>query len=98
MKHTQGPWIFEEANQIIWVGTPKNNYTKIDEIVLHINQDENYKEEVKEKNRANAKLIAAAPEMLAILERLEHWQDKNTDDTLDKICHDAHLLYKRLNS
>lgn len=72
MKHTQGPWIVEETNQIIWVGTPKNNYTKIDEIVLHINQDENFKEEVKEKNRANAKLIAAAPEMLAILEKFSN--------------------------
>lgn len=48
--------------------------------------------------KALMECVKTIPEMLAILERLEHWQDKNTDDTLDKICHDAHLLYQRLNS
>lgn len=64
MKHTPGPWIVEESNNLLWIGTPKNNYTKLDEIVCHINQDVDYKISVKEKNRSNAKLMAAAPELL----------------------------------
>lgn len=61
-KFTPGPWAVQLMHQILWLGTPKEN-GQLDELILHINQDESYKTEKKERNLANAKLIAAAPEL-----------------------------------
>jgi hypothetical protein len=73
-KFTPGPWAIQQVHQILWVGTPKRN-GQLDELILHINQDVSYKDEKKERNLANAKLIAAAPDLYAALveclERLE---------------------------
>lgn len=63
-KFTPGPWDIQKMYGIIWIGTPKR-YGQLDELILHINQDENYKDEKKERNLANAKLIAAAPDLYA---------------------------------
>jgi hypothetical protein len=65
-KFTPGPWAIQQVHQILWVGTPKRN-GQLDELILHINQDVSYKDEKKERNLANAKLIAAAPEMYEAL-------------------------------
>lgn len=61
-QHTPGPWIVERHHDIIWIGTPK-----MAEIILHINQDVEYKDDKKVKNIANANLISAAPDMLSCL-------------------------------
>lgn len=75
-KFTPGPWAVQAMHQILWIGTPKEN-GQLGELILHINQDESYNTEKKERNIANAKLIAAAPEMYAVLKELYDWSINN---------------------
>jgi hypothetical protein len=85
-KFTPGPWAVQPMHQILWIGTPKDG-GQLDELILHINQDKGYKEEKKERNLANAKLIAAAPDLYEALSEcateLEIFLDvpKNLSDT-----------------
>lgn len=60
-----GPWITERSGSVIWIGPPKNRRDgKVEDIVTYIEIDNEYKADVKIKMEANAKLIAAAPELL----------------------------------
>lgn len=70
-KYTPGPWITEKSGSAIWIG-PNFHRTdgKVELIVTHINIDPEYKKGVLAKNEANAKLIAAAPELLEALEEM----------------------------
>ena len=70
MKHTPGPWEFDENNMGLNNGRP---YYGI--LTLDINIGANARVRINAKNRedecqANARLIAAAPELLEALERM----------------------------
>lgn len=63
---TPGPWVVENGGQDLWIGTGKNEGTKVDDIVVHIENGTEYKESVRLKNHANSDLIAYAPELYRI--------------------------------
>ena len=67
-KYTQGPWITEKSGRVIWIGpNAHRTNSKVGYIVTHIDVDPEYKAGVIEEKMANAKLIAAAPELLEAL-------------------------------
>ncbi|TXH41517.1 MAG: hypothetical protein E6Q97_37590 [Desulfurellales bacterium] len=74
---TYGPWGIEIGRDTLWVG-PMRPHTelarqlgrtaKCDEIVASFEHGEDYTQEHNRVAMANARLVAAAPEMLAALE------------------------------
>ncbi len=69
-KHTPGPWGIEETDRFLWVGTMRQDGIKVDELVMGLDIEE-LKPSALAKQRANARLISSAPELLAALERAE---------------------------
>ncbi len=64
-KHTQGPWVYQEdSDEYTHIVRPKSN---AGQIICHLRQDASGTAE------ANARLIAAAPEMLAMLKEIESY-------------------------
>lgn len=80
MSHTEGPWILEITDDTIWVGTGKNNNTKVDDIVIGLDI-EGVTKEYKERQLANAKLIAAAPDLLEVLQKIVENVERNVYTT-----------------
>ena len=66
-KHTPGPWIVEETPEHLWIGPPRHNSHKLESIVTDIDNSTDYLPAVRDTRIANARLIAAAPEMLEAL-------------------------------
>lgn len=71
-KHTKGEWYVtkDNANEL-GVRTRFGYICFLPKPTHYTNQDVRYKEEI-EECKANAKLIAAAPEMLEVLESIEN--------------------------
>lgn len=67
-KHTSGPWGIERTKETLWVGQLKLN-GKVDAIVTSFNIL-GLKNEAIEKEKANARLVSAAPELLETLEEI----------------------------
>ena len=65
MKHTKGNWKINKLPNINQEGSISSNGIKIADITVPLNGKTNNK--IVEESKANAKLIAAAPEMLAVL-------------------------------
>src|SRR6185503_15725498 len=65
-KHTPGPWQVEVTRANLWIGTPKGS--KIDDVVCDLEYGEEYKDNYRQRQLANANLIAAAPEMYEALD------------------------------
>ena len=65
-KHTSGPWGIERTKETLWVGQLKLN-GKVDAIVTRFNIL-GLKNEAIEQEKANARLVSAAPELLEALE------------------------------
>jgi hypothetical protein len=72
-KHTPGPW--EAKNN----GTHWNNKEIDNWIITYGNDDEQIVDHVYEE--ANARLIAAAPELLAACEEFERWHEVVSSDS-----------------
>lgn len=74
-KHTPGPWSYGHlGTEALWIG-PDHNQTP----VAHVYHDMEY---ARDNSRANARLIAAAPEMLEALPDLSHvisWLENGCD-------------------
>lgn len=65
--YTPGPWGVEQTSCSNWIGRMRPDGTKIDYIVAHTDRD-SLRDDVLVRNDANARLIAAAPEMLAAIQ------------------------------
>lgn len=64
---TPGPWIVEHTADSNWVGTPKGNGQKVEQIILH-NERESLKEIYLKRNDNDADYIAAcSPETVLAL-------------------------------
>lgn len=76
-KHTPGPWsIFRDGDNLIIETIPLNRFSAIAEITGGRGLEE---------DEANARLIAAAPELLEALEQiLTRFTEKECKDTWDK--------------
>lgn len=87
--HTPGPWMVEEysgGSVEVWPSMESNRLTRIATLERQIH-DEHF---------ANAKLIAAAPDMLELLRRfVAGWERRGNGTTLGDI-HDARDLLQRL--
>ena len=84
MKHTKGPWVAVGT----WVEHPDDDIADICSCnPASLGQEPpNVKERSYDEMCANARLIAAAPEMLSILKRIA---DAPADETLDVAILDA---------
>jgi hypothetical protein len=70
-QHTPGPWIVEPGDFNLWIGTPsEHDAQQVAHIVVVIQQDLHNMENRAEK-KTNARLIAAAPELLEALKIAE---------------------------
>ncbi|HHA2880671.1 hypothetical protein [Stenotrophomonas maltophilia] len=70
-KHTPGPWGIEQTDDTNWIGFMRPDGKKVELIVCTTSRDNFFKPETQERNDANARLIAAAPELLAALVKAE---------------------------
>lgn len=61
--HTPGPWGVEQTTVSNWIGRMRADGSKIEYIVAHTDRD-SLRDEVLVRNDANARLIAAAPDLL----------------------------------
>lgn len=69
-KHTPGPWGIEQTRMRNWIGPMRSDGIKVSEIVTSTER-EGLIDSARERNDANARLIAAAPELLAALRATE---------------------------
>ena len=77
--HTPGPWGIEQTGQTNWIGRMRSDGSgKIDEIVTSTDR---FKLTPKAtfRNDANARLIAAAPELLEALKEVVAISDRKHD-------------------
>ena len=65
-QHTPGPWCIEHTATTLWLGVVRPNSHKVDDIVCSFDI-EGYTDEYIERQYANARLIAAAPDLLSAL-------------------------------
>lgn len=91
---TPGPWIVERTADSNWVGTPKGNGQKVEQIILH-NERESLKEIYLKRNDNDADYIAAcSPEtVLALITALrearelaEYYADENLYEVKERIA------------
>jgi len=61
--HTPGPWGVEQTSVSNWIGRMRADGAKVEYIVAHTDRDY-LRDDVLARNDANARLIAAAPELL----------------------------------
>ena len=69
-KHTPGPWINVKTVVLAKPKSDKHSGTKVAEAMFSDEPSEHYVDD-KEEAEANARLISAAPELLAVLKELE---------------------------
>lgn len=77
--HTPGPWGIEKTQGDRWIGPMRAGGEKIETVVVRVDYSENYIDEAKEQIEANARLIAAAPELLEMCRAVVDCDD--TEDT-----------------
>lgn len=63
-KGTPGPWIIEQTETMLWVGTGRKKDLKVDDIIIGVEHGPSYKDSYNAIASANAALIAAAPDLL----------------------------------
>jgi hypothetical protein len=68
-QHTPGPWGIESTTETHWVGPLRKN-GKVGEIVCGVEDSRNYTASARARIEANARLIAAAPQLLSSLKTL----------------------------
>jgi hypothetical protein len=77
---TPGPWGVEPSQWNLWIGPMRSDGRKLESIVVSVSTDLNLKPEAKANREANARLIAAAPDLLAALEA---FVDGDNGDSID---------------
>jgi len=90
-KHTPGPWAVDRYCRDI---TPVGRYLRIAEIPGHRENDTPDSQE----REANARLIAAAPDLLALVERLAQRRFTESADNTGDLSAAARELLKRLRA
>lgn len=74
--HTPGPWIVDEDDPLC-VGTPKSWYPKqVYDVVTVLEGGDEYTAKANRKAEANARLIAAAPDLLEALKAIIAERDR----------------------
>lgn len=80
ISHTREPWGIEQTEATNWIGPLRVDGKKIDEVVCHIERDGLAPDSLA-RNDANARLIAAAPELLEgckmMLSFLKRWNSQH---------------------
>jgi hypothetical protein len=70
MKHTSGPWIVIEGDTLEGDAVITTQERITGDIIPIVDMDTDYEGEIGIEQKANAKLIAAAPELLVALQNL----------------------------
>ncbi len=79
---TSGPWGIEQTPGRNWIGPMRADGLKVKEIVCCTDR-EGLRQETITLNDANARLIAAAPELIEVLSDMLMWIEDNCDDDDD---------------
>lgn len=66
--HTPGPWSIEQTRDMLWVGPMRPDDRKVEHVVVSLNIDSQLTHSAALRQLYNARLIAAAPELLTQLE------------------------------
>jgi len=73
-KHTPGPWTFGHWGDDFWVSPDSSGLTqKVARVTWGMGEE-------REEGRENARLVAAAPELLAALKGVLRVADRKTDE------------------
>lgn len=70
IKHTPGPWGIEQTDDTNWIGFMRPHDPKKVELIVCTTSRESLTDEALARNDANARLIAAAPDLLEALKGL----------------------------
>lgn len=82
-KQTPTPWIVEDAGVYLWVGYPKAIGRKVSEVVCEFEVGPHLTDAANSRARANAHLIAAAPELYEACDAWIRWLDPETEFSED---------------
>jgi hypothetical protein len=85
IEYTPGPWGVEQTSCSNWIGRMRPDGTKIDHIVAHTDRD-SLRDDVLVRNDANARLIAAAPDMFEALEAIAGNHDAGPGIDAAELC------------
>ena len=66
-RHTPGPWVVEATRSALWVGPKKAFSDKVADVVVCVDCGPEYRTDFNTTAAANARLIAASPELLGAL-------------------------------
>lgn len=82
--HTKGPWGVEQTSDMLWVGPMRPDGHKVDEVVVGLTISRELTVTAALRQHRNARLIAAAPELLEALElvRDTYGFDSSTDSSI----------------
>lgn len=75
VKHTPGPWFLEQTDSALWIGVEKAAGGKVGDVITSLEYGSDYNPWHNEVALANARLIAAAPDLLAMLKVAQLWLD-----------------------
>lgn len=77
--HTPGPWGVEFGTYTLWVGPNQSGRVKLADVVVSMDYGPNYRPEFYARQKANARLLAAAPELLDAVRPLLPGSEKDAE-------------------
>lgn len=87
-KHTPGPWSHTPMKDTIWANDGETKVATLADLPwVTLSSGRRCSDDATEQ--ANARLIAAAPELLAALERFTRWYEQNSVPDLQGVACDA---------
>lgn len=102
-KHTKGPWEIQRATNGIpyRITSPNSDDKKPGSVGKHVTRWGCLMNPSSEEGEANARLIAAAPELLAFAEKFDRWADlggyvpdSESDDEIDNLLAESRMIIK----
>lgn len=95
MGHTPGPYGIEQTRDMLWVGPMRPDGHKVDEVVVGLTIDSQLTQAAALRQFFNARLIAAAPDLLAACQAAEDFLASVDSDEALSIYDQLHAAIAR---